>query len=401
VKICLVSREYPPETGWGGIGTYTYHLAHGLSARGHEVHVIAQADGTERDGLDGAVRLHRIRHFRFPTPGLNALFPHSTARIKYGIRVRQKLGELARAGRIDIVESANFAAETLFATNLGPGRSVVRLVTPLDTVLETQGAGLNADLRLACWLERANTRNARGLITSSPAMAEHFRAFYGLEDREIAVCPLGIALPSPEGVPPLEREGSGPLVLFVGTLSRRKGVDTLLEAAPAVLARFPSALFVLAGRDSMDAGGGSYVRRVSERVPERVRDRICFPGYLAADELRRYYASADIVVAPSLFESFGQVVLEGMAYGKPVVASEIPSAMEIVVPGETALTVPPGDAEALAGVIAKLCGDAALRERLGAAGRRRVEENYSAAGMARRTEEIYCSFLDAEKGCGR
>ena len=62
MRICLISREYPPDTGWGGIGTYTFHLAHGLAERGHVVHVLAQGFGTDRQDADGPVTVHRLAY---------------------------------------------------------------------------------------------------------------------------------------------------------------------------------------------------------------------------------------------------------------------------------------------------------------------------------------------------
>jgi L-malate glycosyltransferase len=107
------------------------------------------------------------------------------------------------------------------------------------------------------------------------------------------------------------------------------------------------------------------------------------------DDLGRWLRRADAVLLPSLWEGFGVVLAEGMAAGKPSVAFDVGGASEVIVDGETGFLTPPGDAEALADALERLRDDAALRERMGRAGRRRAEAHYTAGRVATSYERFY------------
>jgi glycosyltransferase involved in cell wall biosynthesis len=124
-------------------------------------------------------------------------------------------------------------------------------------------------------------------------------------------------------------------------------------------------------------------------------ERVRFAGRVGDDDLPRYYAASDLVVLPSVTrgEAFGVVLLEAMACGKPVVASDLPGVRVVVRTTGGGRLAPPGDATALAGAIAALGTDAGLRAALGAAGRRAVEAHYTWPAIGRRLEATYQSVL--------
>jgi phosphatidylinositol alpha-mannosyltransferase len=167
-------------------------------------------------------------------------------------------------------------------------------------------------------------------------------------------------------VAPIERFADGrPTVLFVGRLDKRKGFRHLLAAFVRVQGALPDARLLVVGgyrphsaekyRDYADANG--------------VRD-VHFVGRVSDEELPRYYRTADVFCAPSTgFESFGIVLLEAMAAGTPVVASDISGYRTILTDGREGLLVPPEDDSALARALIGLLGDESARWRLGEAGR--------------------------------
>jgi glycosyltransferase involved in cell wall biosynthesis len=110
-------------------------------------------------------------------------------------------------------------------------------------------------------------------------------------------------------------------------------------------------------------------------------------------DIQRHIATLDVVVHASIIpEPFGQVIIEGMAAGKPVIASRGGGATEIVIDGVSGLLVPMKDDEALAAAMRELLGDAGLRERLGAAGRRRVEEAFRIESTALKISQVYSTL---------
>jgi phosphatidylinositol alpha-mannosyltransferase len=161
---------------------------------------------------------------------------------------------------------------------------------------------------------------------------------------------------------------TGSRILFVGRPERRKGLHVLLEA----FQRLP-------GDPTLDLVGVEL-----ESTPPRVRAH----GRVSNEQRDRLLAEADVLVAPSLAaESFGIVLVEAMAAGLPVVASDL-DGYRAVLPSECGRLVPPGDADALASAIAELLGDAELRRHLGEAGRREAQR-YDWSRVAERVLGVY------------
>jgi phosphatidylinositol alpha-1,6-mannosyltransferase len=147
----------------------------------------------------------------------------------------------------------------------------------------------------------------------------------------------------------------------------------VIKALPEVMKAVPDVFYVVVGE-------GDLQPRLEELARENaVRDRVIFAGAARLEQLKAYYSRADVYVMPSLQEGFGIVFLEAMAFGKPVIASEHGGAPEIVQDGVTGFLVKPGDLEALTAHLIQLLQDPALRARMGAAGRQRVEENFTFA----------------------
>jgi glycosyltransferase involved in cell wall biosynthesis len=169
---------------------------------------------------------------------------------------------------------------------------------------------------------------------------------------------------------------------YCGRLSLEKGLRTLIAALPALAERCPQARTWIVGegpdRTELEALAGA----------SGVADRVRFLGF--RPNAPALMAEADIVVHVPEYEGFGMVVLEAMAAGRAVVVNDAPGGlMDIVVPGETGLIVPAGDAPALAEALARLAKDPAERERLGRNGRERCEREFSAKVMADRTTALY------------
>lgn len=175
-----------------------------------------------------------------------------------------------------------------------------------------------------------------------------------------------------------------PLVGAAATLDERKGIGYLLEAA-ASLAREGTPLhLVIAG----DGPRRDELRAAADRLGVSAS----FLGFHR--DMPRLLASLDVLAMPSLTEGLGIAALEGMAAGKPVVASAVGGLKESIVDGETGFLVPARDSAALGDAIGKLVSDPALARRLGSAGQARVREKYSLINMAKRNEALYLELLD-------
>lgn len=186
--------------------------------------------------------------------------------------------------------------------------------------------------------------------------------------------------------------GDRPIVV-VANLWPVKGHEILLEAAVRVAATYPNAKFVLVGT-------GAARRAVLE---ERVRalsieKQVVFLG--PRQDVPRILPQMEISVLPSLAEGFSNAILESMAAGLPMVATDVGGNREAIIEGETGFLIPPRDPDALADRILRLLGDRALAQRMGRAGRARIETTFSLQRMVAETERFYERLLE-ERGNGR
>jgi phosphatidylinositol alpha-1,6-mannosyltransferase len=163
---------------------------------------------------------------------------------------------------------------------------------------------------------------------------------------------------------------------------RYKGVDKVIEALPVVLEKYPQVQYFV-------IGGGSDLDRHKKLAQEKgVAESVHFLGAVDNTTLQDYYKKCDLFVMCSAREGFGIVYLEAMRYAKPVIAANSGGAPEVVKDRETGLLVEYGDVIQTAAAITELCSDAALRKKLGDAGRERLKSNYTFAHFKQRLHEI-------------
>ena len=177
-----------------------------------------------------------------------------------------------------------------------------------------------------------------------------------------------------------------PSILFVGGLSKVKGIDTLLNAVPIIRKKILNLCLYI-------AGSGPEENKLKELVKElNIEENVNFLGYVSEIEKYSYYKSADVCVFPSIYEPFGIVLLEAMACGKPVVASNVGGIPFVVEEGKTGLLFESGNVEDLADKIMTILKNEKLREKMGEAGRERAKE-FTWDKIAERTVEVYKEIL--------
>jgi glycosyltransferase involved in cell wall biosynthesis len=244
-------------------------------------------------------------------------------------------------------------------------------------------------------IDRATAACVSRFVTGSNEASRKLAAVLRLPPEKTKVIPNGIAVRKPDESPDATRERLGiekdcVLIACVGSLEARKGHRFLVEAFGLVISQNPG----LRASVVID-GVGPEARRLERYIVElglSGRVRIIPPE----KNVWNLYASADIVVLPSVsHEDFPNVVLEAMASGKPVIASAIAGVPEQIVDGETGILVRPADSEALARALARLIESPDLREKLGSAGRRRFEQNFTAQIAAQKYFALYRSLLSS------
>ena len=202
-------------------------------------------------------------------------------------------------------------------------------------------------------------------IAVSPAAADYHSRALGVAASRFQIVPNGVDVARFASASPMigSHDPTRPTLVFVGRLEPRKGLRVLLDAFVRLRTIHPD-LQVLV------AGDGEERERALAAVPEPLRHDVHLLGRVDTEVLPQVYAAADVYVSPALGgESFGIVLLEAMAAGKAVVASNIPGYRSVLTDGEQGKLVPPADAQALAYAIDRYLTDPALRRRAGEAGR--------------------------------
>ena len=395
VKIALLSFEYPPETGFGGIGTYTWYQARSLARLGHEVHVLAGA--TEETALrrsehDG-VAVFRFRAGgwwmrRFKQLGARDL-RWSQNRLENALSMWRGLGQLLEQHRYDVLEMPECGAEGLLVTRRCPIPSVVRFHSPAQLIMGTYDVTRN-DHRLCGWIERLALGKATGYSSCSAFLAREVESKMGVRP-PITVIPNGLDLGLFDaGARDDQRTRLGipretPVVLFSGRLEPRKGIQVMKDVVPRVLARHQAA-FVFAGQDLF----GYAEREMRPRLEaQRLRGSYHFLGRIGLSEVRSWLLQADVFVIPSLWENCPYSCLEAMAAGRAIVSSDAGGMPELIEDGVNGLVAPTGDVAATASCIERLLADRGLRERLGRAARQRVEQRYTDEIVGRQSLDLY------------
>lgn len=253
--------------------------------------------------------------------------------------------------------------------------------------------------------EQEVLRLADRIIAATPAEQAQLQWLYQSNTRKVSIIPPGVDLshfypiPADEakeviGVPPDDR-----LLLFVGRIEPLKGIDTLIEAIAlmrqkGVFDKHPLCLSVIGGEPSLSPQtiSAEMARLQSMRERYDLGDLVAFLGKRGQDTLPYYYSSADAVVVPSHYESFGMVALEAMACGTPVVASQVGGLAFLVQDGETGYTVPVDDPQALAERLTRLIEDPALRDQMGKQAAT-IAREYAWEKIAARIVKVYENAL--------
>lgn len=176
------------------------------------------------------------------------------------------------------------------------------------------------------------------------------------------------------------------VVLFAGTLTKRKGVDELVEVLPEIASRHPDVALLIVGEGIL----GTHLRERGRQLG--VSDRLTFLGSTTHHDIPRLFAAADVLVLPSLNEGMPRVILEGLASGLPVVAADVGGVSEVVEDRRTGLLVPAGDRVSLAHALTEVLDDTEAARAWGLAGREKVKQGYERESNLREYARLVTSL---------
>lgn len=371
MKIALVTPyDYPYP---GGVTEHIASLDRAFRKRGHEVWVIA-ASSKDEDELDRNVL--KVGGGIFPLQSSG-----SVARVSFSPRLYRRVKAIMQEKKFDIVHLHEPLMPVLPLVVLRHSKAVN--VGTFHAYRESSHPGYEYGRHLLRpFFDRLHARIAVS-EAARDAVSRYFAGNYMVIPNGIDYDRFG------NGVEPLPVFNDGrPTILFVGRLEKRKGFEYLLEAFARVRLVMPDARLIVAGAFGREEKE-PYVRQARR---DGIRG-VHFVGYVPESEKPRYFQSCDVFCAPSLgFESFGIVLLEAMAAGRPVVASSIPGYRTVLTHGREGLLVEPGDAQGLAAALLRLLRDPELRKQIGARGQE-TARNFSWEKIADRVLDLYQELL--------
>ena len=392
--VCLFSIQFPPGPV-GGIGRWTYELSRELASQGHTVHVITrskqQANSVE---FEEGVWVHRLVPVTTPVPSPIPVPPWIWA---WAHAAAKEVHRINTHHQVDCVQAPIYDLEGLGLLGDQSIPLITTLQTTFKTMTESHGEWQRDPqfwngvvLPMVSGEEYMLSRSPQILSISNGA-TQMVNSSYGLTlpPEKVTVVPLGIRDISKHFRS--TRSDQNTMVLFVGRLEPRKGVDVLLQVIPGLAQQFPNARFVLAGDSSYKPPGGKTFQELflAQHQGQAVLNQVAFLGQVSDEQLYQLYCDCDIFVAPSRFESFGLIFIEAMMFGKPVIGCRAGGMKDVIREGETGLLAEPGDAKTLNLALSTLIRDKDLRTRLGKTARSVFEREYTAQVMANRSAELY------------
>lgn len=365
LNICIVAREYPPETLWGGIGTFTYNLAQGLRSIGHNVDVLAFTFGEESSTEDTGVIIHRITSPRVPfcnkTYWDYVHFLLSPFAFFYSYKLEKKIDELYKERNYDVIDFPEHIGEGFFTILKDKYPSLVRLYTPLSLIghLGLNKTTNSIDYYLFGLMEKSSLKRATIINSPSKALAELVSKEFRIKKNiKLIYNPIDTNRFSPENSA-VKTDRKIIKALFVGRLTDRKGVHILALAIPEIVKKVDAIEFTILGNDDEGVNGFASMRDYMMDVFENnnVLDKVKMLDQVPYEELHDVYNQADLSIVPSLYDNSPYTCLEAMSCGLPVIGTSAGGMPEYIDDGMNGIIIKPDDVDALVDAVVWLAKD--------------------------------------------
>jgi len=384
MKVTIISKEYPPHV-YGGAGVHVKFLTREL-ARNMEVEV--RCFGEQRSSEKNLT----VRGYR----AWDRMYEGDDSRFNSTLGTFSTDLSVVR----DTMTSDIVHCHTWYASLAGywakelydiPLVSTVHSLEPLRPWKEEQ---LGRSFHLSTWVEKLAMESSDRIVAVSKGSREDILKYFNVDPDRVKIIHNGIDLNLYRHIDVDTTrkafELTEPYILFVGRVSRQKGMTYLIDAMK----------YVDPGVKCVLCSSAPDTKELEDEIAAKVASepRVLWINYLLREEQYvELYSNAAVFACPSVYEPFGIINLEAMACGTPVVASAVGGILETVVDGETGFLVPPAEPKALADAINRLIRDENMRRQFGKNGRRRVEDYFSWTSIAKKVEELYAETVEEWK----
>jgi glycosyltransferase involved in cell wall biosynthesis len=400
MKILYISSEYPPQTGFGGIATYTMYMAEAMASMGHQVHVICRAIDREIHSVQNGVNVHRVPCGPYPLP--EGSLWYQLRRLCYKT-ISQSLNRLAWAGTVykecirlsendtfDVIEYPECGAEGYYLT-FKRLPLVVRLHTPWTMVRKLNQI---KEHPLDCWLqkylERRSITHAKAVTSPSSSLAGILKKKWRIRD--------AVVFPNPIPVNRFKSEKNNSRWIYTGRLEHRKGVHLLVKAYQMVCRIYNPPQLLLVGRGYGNMPDGKpYQQYIKDLVSElSLEDKISIIEGVNQSEIPYYLQTSSVAFFPSLWENHPYSCLEAMAAKTAVCCSNCGGFPEIIEDGKNGVLFNCNDYNSLAEKMKWFLENKEATEKLALQAHQHIIDKFNPEQICKRALQVYESIrLDA------
>jgi spore coat protein SA len=415
MKIALVNQPWSlaaPTLGADSIGTWTYQVALRLASK-TDITIYGAKSGKKTDYVEEGIHyrgigskldrltllfLQEIDRLELSNPKRPA-YTYSLYHRNYFLKIAKELS----TQKVDIIHIQNFFSQLPIFRRLNPQAKIIihmhcEWLSLMDAKM-VEDCIVHADLIVGC--SKFITDKIRQRF---PNLADRTQTIFNGVDTNHFVGNENYKS---------NRDLEKSKLLYVGRLSAEKGIHDLIDAFKEVVKKYPKATLDLVGPETNASKefvirinddpvvldlvrflSGSYLKQLKNRIPEELNDRINFVGAIDRKEILQYYWDADILINPSLSESFGMSLAEAMACKLPVIATRIGGMTSVIEEEKTGLLVEPANPDALAKSIIELLENPQLREQMGIKGNIRTNALFTWDKVAEDTLQSYEKMRD-------
>lgn len=387
LRILILSDVYYPTPG--GVSEHIFNFTKKMRKKGHTVKIVAPSGKNKEikpEYSEGVIRVGRAMMIKVNK---------SIGRTTIGWNVYNKVKDIIRNNKWDIIHSHGpfapvlpYLAHKFYSKENITGEHITAKIATFHASFRRVWSYNLIRNYLYNRFKRID-----GLIAVSEEAKKSVLQYF---DGEFIIIPNGVDAdkfnPNLPRIEEFKKENFN--IFFAGRFDKRKGVNYLVQAFYFILKAVPNAFLWIGGGDKYrKLGLEIIIRRITKKYPEYGK-RICYLKFIPHKLLPNYFKSADLFCSPAIAgESFGIVLIESMAAGTPIVASNIPGYKDVVEHGEDGLLAKPKSVKDLAKQIIRLANDENLRKKFSINGRNKVEERFVWDKVTNQIEDFYYETL--------
>ncbi len=394
MNICFISDEFPSETGWGGIASCFYNQVRALDKLGHRVIVISRAlKNTSCYKIPGSnIEVYRITnninqkgfrfiYYRFPFSVVRNLLhkhlPEFMDTLEWNLMAFLKFLKISKEIKFDIIQTPEYHFSGVFISIFVNIPIVIYLNGTKDKTTSVRNNSY--DLKILSLAEKFYiSRHLNNLIANSKETAYFIKKWLNIKHQIKVIYPF---IFTDDFLHLKNKNIKSKFILFAGRIEFRKGPDILLKTFFNISSKYPSVKLIFIGHDEKSfyyPDGFMTFKKLLLKLdaPEIVKNRVLILNRMKFEYLKSYYEKCLIAVFPSRYEPFGMVVIEAMASGKPVIASNNGGGKEIIQNNYNGLIIKPNIVQ-LSKALELLLLNRTLRNKLGNMATKTVKEKFN------------------------